>query len=313
MLKAKIRDILEKETGGIVVEPDWDYEAVEGILESFQDAASRQQYEQEVIYLALRDSGIAKAEKYSPCSNRQWQSATLLAKILQNGFNFQRLNGWRIPELEVPTGSPDLEFYFQVTTFIFEQYRYGNDVCVRDGDVVLDCGACAGDTAVWALSYGASSVHCFEPDALNLAALKNNADRYGDGKIKIVLSAVGKETGLAQFIHDNSCVASKVAHIAETAVSGATTVPMTNIDDYVKEQGVSPSFIKIDVEGNEMDVLAGARETLVKYRPQLAVCLYHKPSDMWTIPELIREIVPEYRYWCRKNNPYCEFVLYGAV
>ena len=55
VLKAIIRDILEKETGGIAIEPEWDYEAVKGIL----------------------------------------------AKILQNGFNFQRLNGWQIPETEL--------------------------------------------------------------------------------------------------------------------------------------------------------------------------------------------------------------------
>jgi len=309
-LQIKIRDILEKEAGGVTSEPDWEYAAIERIRDSFQDEASRQQYEQEIVYLALRESGISKAERYSPCSNRQWQSAVLLAKILQGGFNFQRLNGWQIPGIEVPAGSQDLESHFQVATFIFEQYRHNNDVCIRDGDVVLDCGACTGDSAVWALSYGASSVHCFEPDALNLTALNSNVARYGNGRVKIVPCAVGKETGTVQFIHDNSCVASK---IAEDTAFGTQAVPMTSIDDYAKKHCIAPSFIKMDVEGNEMDALTGARETLVKYRPQLAICLYHKPSDMWKIPELIREIVPEYRYWCRKNHPFCEFVLYGAV
>ena len=145
---------------------------------------------------------------------------------------------------------------------------------------------------------------------MNLAALKNNVFRHGDGKIKIVPSAIGKETGTAQFAHDNSCVGSK---ITETAAFGTQTVPMTSIDDYVKEQGIAPSFIKIDVEGNEMDALTGATKTLKKHKPQLAVCLYHNPSDMWTIPELITEIVPEYRYWCRKNHPAGEFILYAAV
>jgi FkbM family methyltransferase len=229
-----------------------------------------------------------------------------------DGFNFQRLNNWRIPRLEVPPGpgAEHLESYFHHITFIFEQYRYGNDVCIRSGDVVLDCGACVGDSAIWALSYGAASVHCFEPDTLNLAALKNNVIRHGGDKIKIVAGAVGKETGEVQFIHDNSCVGSK---ITENAAYGTLTVPMISIDDYVKNHDIAPSFVKIDVEGNEMDVLAGAKETLVKYKPQLAVCLYHKPTDMWTIPELISEIVPEYRYWCRKNHPVGEFVLYGAV
>ena len=309
--RAEIRNILERKSGGNTCEPDWDYEAIERVRDSFQDEASKRQYEQEIVYLALRESDINKAEKHSPCSNKQWQNATLLAKILQDGFQFQRLNGWQMPKLDVPDCSEDLEFYFCLTTFIFEQYRYGNDVYIRNGDIVLDCGACVGDSAIWALSYGAASIHCFEPDTINLAALKNNVDLYGDDKIKIVPCAVGEKTGTVQFAHDyDSYVASK---IVEDAASGALTVPVIRIDDYVKEHGIEPSFIKMDVEGGEMDALAGAKETLLKYRPQLAICLYHKPSDMWTIPELIRKIVPEYRYWCRKNNPACEFVLYGSA
>jgi FkbM family methyltransferase len=314
VIQTKIRDIFEKENRGTACEPDWDYETIERIRDSLHDEASKLQYEQEIIYLALRESGIDKAVKYSPCGNRQWQNAALLAKILKDGFQFQRLNGWQMPKLDVPACSQDMEFYFCLTTFIFEQYRYGNDVCVQKGDIVLDCGACVGDAAIWALSYGASSIHCFEPDAINLASLRNNVDQYGGCKITIVPCAVGKETGEAQFTHDHdSFVASKIAQTTETADSDTLTVPVIRIDDYVEEHRVAPTFIKMDVEGGEMDALAGARETLAKHKPQLAVCLYHKPSDMWTIPELIREIVPEYRFWCRKNNPECEFVLYGTV
>ena len=311
-VRAKIRGILEKEAGGgDVCEPDWDYETIECVRDLFQGEASKQQYEQEIVYLALRESGIGKAERYSPCSNRQWQNAALLSKILKDGFNFQRLNGWQMPKLDVPQCSQDLELYFCLTTFIFEQYRYGNEVCIRTGDVYLDCGACVGDSALWALSYGAASAHCFEPDAINLVSLKNNVARYGGGKIEIVPCAVGKEAGLAYFVHDNDgCVASK---ITQDAASGAQTVQVIRIDDYVKEHGIEPSFIKMDVEGGEADALVGAKETLSKYKPRLAICLYHKPSDMWTIPKLIREIVPEYRYWCRKNHPVCEFVLYASV
>ena len=124
MFRTKIHEILEKESSGNICEPDWDYETIERIRDSFQDEASKQQYEQEIVYLVLRESGISKAAMYSPCSNRQWQSATLLAKILIDGFKFQRLNDWQVPKLDVPAGSLDMEFYFQLTTFVLEQYRY---------------------------------------------------------------------------------------------------------------------------------------------------------------------------------------------
>ena len=120
-LQARVRGVLENETVGNACEPVWDYEALERICDSFQDGVSKKQYEQEIVYLALREAGSGKAAQYSPCSNRQWQSASLLAKILQDGFNFQRLGGWRLPELEVPPGhgSQYLESYFHLTTFIF--------------------------------------------------------------------------------------------------------------------------------------------------------------------------------------------------
>ena len=140
--------------------------------------------------------------------------------------------------------------------------------------------------------------------------MKNNVFRYGDGKIKIISCAVGKENGITQFTHDRNHVASK---ITEGAALGTQTISMISIDDYVKDCNIAPSFIKMDVEGNEMDALIGSKETLVRYKPQLAICLYHKPSDMWTIPKLIHEIAPEYRYWCRKNHPAGEFVLYGNI
>ena len=102
-LISKIRNIL-KESGENAREPDWDYEAIERIRDSFQDEASKQQYEREIIYLVLRESGTGKAVQYSPCSNKQWQSAALLTKIFTDGFRFQRLNGWSLPKLEVPPG-----------------------------------------------------------------------------------------------------------------------------------------------------------------------------------------------------------------
>ena len=62
------------------------------------------------------------------------------------------------------------------------------------------------------------------------------AFRHCGGKIKFVPSAIGKETGTVQFAHDSSCVGSK---IAEVAAFRTQTVPMTSIDDYVKEQGIA--------------------------------------------------------------------------
>ena len=94
--------------------------------------------------------------------------------------------------------------------------------------------------AVWALSCGASSVHCFEPDTINRTSLKNNADRYGNGKIVIVPYAVGNETCDVQFFHDHISYAS--SKVTEISALSNTIVPIIRIDDYVSEHNIKPSF-----------------------------------------------------------------------
>ena len=46
----------------------------------------------------------------------------------------------------------------------------------------------------------------------------------------------------------------------------------------------------MDIEGSEYRALLGARETIKKYRPGLAICLYHKPEHLWQIPLLVRQL-----------------------
>jgi len=59
------------------------------------------------------------------------------------------------------------------------------------------------------------------------------------------------------------------------------------------------SLIKIDVEGSEGSVIAGARNTIKKAHPKMAICAYHRASDYWKLISDIKAICPDYKVGMR--------------
>ncbi len=77
---------------------------------------------------------------------------------------------------------------------------------------------------------------------------------------------------------------------------GTQSVEVDMIDNIVKEK---VDFIKLDIEGAEQDAIDGAKETIKKYKPLLAICVYHKAEDWYKIPEKVLEIESSYDVYLR--------------
>lgn len=93
--------------------------------------------------------------------------------------------------------------------------------------------------------------------------------------------------------------------------SGGEKIDTVCLDEVVEKKRVS--FIKMDIEGAEKQALLGAADTIRKYRPKLAICIYHKPQDIWEIPELILEMNPDYHLYIRHYSlREAETVLYAV-
>ena len=73
-------------------------------------------------------------------------------------------------------------------------------------------------------------------------------------------------------------------------------IQTVSLDSVIQEK---VTFIKMDIEGAELSALKGAAKMIQKYRPKMAICIYHKPEDIWEIPKYIDTLVPEYKFYIR--------------
>jgi FkbM family methyltransferase len=170
------------------------------------------------------------------------------------------------------------------------------DLCpLLTDEVFVDCGAFDGDTIASFLkqeNLGFKKILAFEPDPANFAKLSRTVTCF-QARDRIVLhkAATGAENGLVPFTGDGTSGASMGA--------GSIQVDCIKLDHVLKSE--VPTYIKMDIEGAEMDAIEGARQTVKHHSPVLAVCCYHKQDHLWKIPLLIHSINPNYRFFLRPH------------
>ena len=93
---------------------------------------------------------------------------------------------------------------------------------------------------------------------------------------------------------------------------GEVSVAVTSIDQYFSDKKQIPTIIKMDIEGSELEALKGAQETIRKHKPKLAICIYHKPEDLYEIPAFIKACRDDYKFYIRHyTDTFAELVLYA--
>ncbi|OOB79506.1 MAG: FkbM family methyltransferase [Epulopiscium sp. Nuni2H_MBin001] len=75
------------------------------------------------------------------------------------------------------------------------------------------------------------------------------------------------------------------------------TINVDSLDNVLRDTEVT--FIKMDIEGAELQALMGAKQIIKKYKPQLAISIYHKPQDIFELPMYVKSLVPEYKLYLR--------------
>jgi FkbM family methyltransferase len=168
-----------------------------------------------------------------------------------------------------------------------------------DQEVFIDVGGYDGDTARTFLALTgnkASQIHIVEADPGTFARLEAWRSRLSDDlSVGIFLHniAVSDSNGTLRF-SANSSVASRISS------SGTIKVAAQRMDDLLT--GVRPTLIKMDIEGAEYAALQGARHLIQTHLPILAICLYHRQSDLWTLPNLVASFAQGYQFFLKAHS-----------
>ena len=80
---------------------------------------------------------------------------------------------------------------------------------------------------------------------------------------------------------------------------GETKAELVTLDEFVRERKANIGVIKADLEGMGLDMLKGAKETLVKCRPVLSLSIYHNEEELFGTYPLLKEWLPDYHFYIR--------------
>ncbi|MCL1951375.1 MAG: FkbM family methyltransferase, partial [Oscillospiraceae bacterium] len=174
-------------------------------------------------------------------------------------------------------------------------------------EVFVDIGGFQGNTSLFfqalCISAGQPAPQCviFEPDPFNFTRLQKNLPRFGKEPACFQMG-LGSERGRFGF-------APGKFSMSRIEPSGRGMIEVDTLDHVLECMPGLPSvscgsrlpvsYIKIDVEGADLEVLRGARETIQKHRPRIAAAIYHSDGHMLAIPEYLHEICPDYRFYVR--------------
>lgn len=163
-----------------------------------------------------------------------------------------------------------------------------------------------------------SKIIAFEPDLKNYEMCQKYSKELGLKNFELVqagLSSEETEKKLTQrsgsnsnFVNDSSAW----VRLNEVNQQNTEIIRTVKLDDYVRD--ITVGFIKMDIEGAECEALKGAKDTIQRDRPFLAICVYHRRGDMIAIMDYLLSIVPEYHFWLRHHSSSTlETVLYASV
>jgi len=243
-------------------------------------------------------------DEYRQYLDNHWHELLTLDESLADELSKQTLDGILRehvsgnPAYIVNVMSPNLGFPDGVMKF-------------GKNEVFVELGANNGDTfkAFMNKCPNYCSAWLFEPEECyqqSLVTIQQEQKKNGKGVHIIPKGAWNKEERVS-FLSTSEVTGTVIERPLEGVV---TQIEMTTIDKTVSE-GVT--FIKMDIEGAELQALQGATHQIKTNRPKLAVCVYHKCVDLLEIWKFLKSLIPDYKFYLRAHTPLWDDIYLYAV
>ena len=173
------------------------------------------------------------------------------------------------------------------------QYFDKEVINISDDEVFIDCGGYNGDTIASFLKFTNGKfkhIYSYEPEEINFKKLNDYISSL-ESKDKITTIKAGVYYKNKTFYLSGQ---SSATTCTETITDKKAEV--ISIDESINH---IPTFIKMDIESFEIQALLGAIKNIKEHKPKLAICIYHKFDDLWNIPLLLKQWLPDYKFKMR--------------
>jgi FkbM family methyltransferase len=238
--------------------------------------------------------------------------------INKNSKTIHSFNDWKLNLYDLKNLGYDVKLHYTqmgiVTTFGVEQYALPqSDVVVKDNDTVIDCGGCWGDTALY-FSKKAKNTHVYSFEFIpsNMEILNENIRLNENCDVTLIPNPVWKDSSSKFYAVDKGPSSS-----VSTEPNGPDCIEIQSlcIDDLVNQYDISKvDFIKMDIEGTEPYALEGAKETLIRFKPKLAIAIYHCAEDFSRIALFIKNLNLGYKFYLGHFTPHgAETILFAKT
>lgn len=169
------------------------------------------------------------------------------------------------------------------------------------GGIFVDAGAYEGDTAVFFKEkFKLQHLYAFEPDNKNYQILEHNCQIAGQESFTLIQAGLSDQPGTAHLSSQGG--ESRISNNENDQV-----MPLLKLDDYWQNH-IGPdrkiSLIKMDIEGAEISALQGMENIIREQKPVLAISIYHRPEDFFTIKPWLETLCPQYKYIIKKASPF---------